>query len=80
MARAMLLPNGAEMNILSCCEFLMIMGEWPGWVQATILDIKAEFDVILGLSWYRYNDSKFRGVNCPHIILCPYAPDDFVSH
>jgi hypothetical protein len=29
------------------------MGEWEGWIQATILDIKAEFDVILGLSWYR---------------------------
>jgi len=31
----------------------MTMGEWSGWVQATILDLKAEFDVILGLNWFR---------------------------
>jgi len=41
------------MKILGYCKFLMRMGEWEGWIQATILDIKAEFDVILGLSWYR---------------------------
>ena len=50
---AVSLPNGTEMTILGHCELLMTMGEWSGWVQATILDIKAEFDVILGLSWYR---------------------------
>ena len=52
-SRVVQLPNGSEMKILGYCEFLMKMGEWSGWVQATILDIKAEFDVILGLSWYR---------------------------
>ena len=52
-SRAVSLPNGTEMKILGHCEFLMTMGEWSGWVQATILDIKAEFDVILGMSWYR---------------------------
>jgi len=50
---AVQLPGGAGMKILGRCEFLMKMGEWSGWVQATILDIKAEFDVILGLSWHR---------------------------
>src|SRR6266480_7973534 len=52
-SRTVSLPNGTEMKILGHCEFLMTMGEWSGWVQATILDMKAEFDVILGLSWYR---------------------------
>jgi len=52
-SRAVDLPNGNKMKILGYCEFLMKMGDWSGWVQATILDIKAEFDVILGLSWYR---------------------------
>src|SRR5213078_2477818 len=51
-SRTVSLPNGTEMKILGHCEFLMTMGEWSGWVQATILDMKAEFDVILGLSWY----------------------------
>ena len=51
--RAVQLPNGNEMKILGYCEFPMKMGEWSGWVQATILDIKAKFDVILGLAWYR---------------------------
>jgi len=49
-SRAVYLPNGNKMKILGYCEFFLKMGDWSGWVQATILDIKAEFDVILGLS------------------------------
>ena len=52
-SRAVQLPNGNQMKILGYCEFFMKMGEWSGWVQAKILDLKAEFDVILGLSWFR---------------------------
>ena len=51
-ARSVQLPSGDKMNVLGHCTFLMTMGEWSGRVQATILDIKAEFDVILGLSWH----------------------------
>src|SRR5216110_3227951 len=53
LSKAVHLPNGNKMEILGYCEFLMTMGEWSGWVQATILDLKAEFDVILGLNWFR---------------------------
>ena len=51
LSKAVHLPNGNKMKILGYCEFLMTMGEWSGWVQATMLDLKAEFDVILGLNW-----------------------------
>src|SRR5438046_8371112 len=52
-SRDVQLPNSNEMQILGYYEFLLKMGEWEGWKQATILDIKAEFDMILGMSWFR---------------------------
>lgn len=47
------LPNGQEIKILGQCEFVLTMSEWSGIVAATILDLEADFDVILGLAWYR---------------------------
>src|SRR5436305_1387493 len=46
------LPNGQNMKILGQCEFELKMSEWTGTVVATILDLEADFDVILGLSWH----------------------------
>ena len=46
------LPNGQDMRILGQCEFELKMSEWTGTVVATILDLEADFDVILGLSWH----------------------------
>src|SRR5213078_1450636 len=47
------LPNGQAMKILGQCEFELKMSEWTGTVVATILDLEAEFDVVLGVSWHR---------------------------
>src|SRR5437762_9181797 len=41
------------MKILGQCEFELKMSEWTGTVVATILDLEAEFDVVLGVSWHR---------------------------
>ena len=46
-----LLPNGNKMRILGECTFEMRMSEWKGNVHATVIDIQAEFDVVLGLEW-----------------------------
>ena len=41
------------MKILGQCEFELTMSNWTGMVVATVLDLDAEFDVVLGLSWHR---------------------------
>ena len=51
--RSVRLPNGQDMKILGQCEFELTMSEWTGTVVATILDLDADFDIVLGLSWHR---------------------------
>ena len=51
--RSIRLPNGQDMKILGQCEFELKMSEWTGTVVATILDLDADFDIVLGLSWHR---------------------------
>jgi hypothetical protein len=51
--RSVRLPSGQDMRILGQCEFELTMSEWSGTVVATILDLEADFDIILGLSWHR---------------------------
>jgi Retroviral aspartyl protease len=46
------LPSGKLMRILGYCEFELKLSEWTGTVIAAILDLDADFDVILGLSWH----------------------------
>ena len=48
--RSFRLPNGQDMKVLGQCEFELKMSEWTGTVVATILDLEADFDVVLGLS------------------------------
>ncbi|TMC19219.1 MAG: retroviral-like aspartic protease, partial [Chloroflexi bacterium] len=50
--RSVKLPNGQVMKILGECEFTLIMSEWTGTVVATVLDLEADFDVVLGMSWH----------------------------
>jgi hypothetical protein len=33
-------------------EFMLIMGEWQGMVTALVLDMDADFDVVLGMEWF----------------------------
>ena len=49
---SMRLPNGQDMKILGQCEFMLGMSEWTGMVHATVLDLDADFDVVLGMSWH----------------------------
>src|SRR5277367_314991 len=51
--RSIRLPNGQDMKILGQCEFELKMSEWTGTVVATILDLDADFDIVLGMSWHR---------------------------
>src|SRR5271169_4372616 len=46
------LPSGQDMKILGKCEFKLEMSEWSGMVEAIVLDLDAEFDIILGMLWH----------------------------
>jgi hypothetical protein len=52
-ARTVQLANGQQMKVLGYCTFDLKISEWEGTVDATILDIDAEFDVVLGMEWHR---------------------------
>ena len=52
-ARDVLLPNGQIMKVLGVCEFEIQMTKWKGRIRATIVDIQVDFDVVLGLEWFR---------------------------
>jgi hypothetical protein len=47
------LPNGDTIKVLGNCEFELQLSEWSGPVQATIIDIDADFDIVLGLDWFK---------------------------
>ena len=47
------LPNGHTMKIEGYCEFEIQLGDWKGTIRAIVIDMKAEFDVVLGLEWLR---------------------------
>ena len=51
--RKVKLPNGQEMQVLGYCQIYLKLSEWEGMVEAIILDILAEFDIILGMDWHR---------------------------
>ena len=50
--RSVRVPNGHAMKVYGTTTFILQIGEWRGKVQAIVLDLKADFDVILGLQWF----------------------------
>ena len=46
-----MLPSGGAMQVLGDCQFEIKLSEWTGIVRATIIDMKADFDIVLGLEW-----------------------------
>jgi hypothetical protein len=47
------LPNRHTMKVCGTTEFVLQMSEWKGTVQAVVLDMQSDFDIVLGLSWFR---------------------------
>ena len=47
--RSVKLPNGQKMKILGKCEFNLTMSKWTDTVVATVFDLNADFDVVLGM-------------------------------
>src|SRR5436190_13496242 len=45
------MPSGQTMRIYGATEFILQMSEWKGKVTAIVLDIQADFDIVLGMSW-----------------------------
>src|SRR5205809_5625042 len=41
------------MEVLGQCEFELKLSEWSGMGVATVLELDTNFDIVLGLSWYR---------------------------
>jgi Retroviral aspartyl protease len=52
-ARDVQLPNGSTMRIVGECDFDMVMSSWKRPVHGIIVDLQANFDVVLGLNWLR---------------------------
>ena len=50
--RIVKLPNGQVMKSYGSVEFMLRMGEWQGMVTAMVLDMDADFDVVLGMEWF----------------------------
>jgi hypothetical protein len=50
-ARDVQLPNGSTMRIVGECNCDMMMSGWKRPVHGIIVDLQAEFDVVLGLNW-----------------------------
>jgi hypothetical protein len=40
------------MKVLGQCEFALGMSEWTGTVCTTVLDLEADFDSVLAMSWH----------------------------
>jgi len=47
------LPNGQRMKVHGMTEFELEISVWRGKVQATVLELQADFDVVLGMEWHR---------------------------
>ncbi|TMC16709.1 MAG: DDE-type integrase/transposase/recombinase, partial [Chloroflexi bacterium] len=52
-AQVVRVPNGQAMRVHGETEFTLQISEWRGKVNATVLDMKTDFDVVLGMSWFR---------------------------
>ena len=50
-AKSVLLPNNALMKVLGYCEIDLELGEWTGTIPVIILDMNADFDIVLGMEW-----------------------------
>jgi len=46
------LVNGQDTKILGECKFMLEMSEWTGMVHATVFDLEADLDIVLGTSWH----------------------------
>src|SRR5437762_892107 len=45
------MASGQRMRVYGTTEFILQMSEWKGKVAAVVLDIQADFDIVLGMSW-----------------------------
>ena len=46
------LPNGQIMQVFGSTRFKIEMSEWNGPVKATVIELDADFDVVLGMEWF----------------------------
>jgi len=51
------LPNDNFMRKIGTVEFELQISEWKGMVKASVLDLKSDFDVVLGMEWHQEWDS-----------------------
>src|SRR5437762_492907 len=47
------LPDGNSMRKIGTVEFELQISEWKGMVKAFVLDLKSDFDVVLGMEWHQ---------------------------
>jgi len=53
--RAAKLPNGQVMTVHGTVELPVQLSEWRGKVECCVLEMDADFDLILGLPWHKEN-------------------------
>src|SRR5437016_1726017 len=49
----MKLLNGYSMKKIGIMELELQISEWKGVVKAFVLDLKSDFDVVLGMEWHQ---------------------------
>jgi Retroviral aspartyl protease len=49
------LPNGQVMTVHGTVELPVQLSEWRGKVECCVLEMDADFDLILGLPWHKEN-------------------------
>ena len=47
------LPNGNFMRKIGTVELELQISEWKGMAKAFVLDLKSDFDVVLGMEWHQ---------------------------
>jgi RNase H-like domain found in reverse transcriptase/Reverse transcriptase (RNA-dependent DNA polymerase)/Integrase zinc binding domain/Retroviral aspartyl protease len=58
--RAARLPNGQTMAVYGTATLPLHLSEWTGPMEVDVIDMDADFDVILGLPWHRQNRLDIR--------------------
>ena len=52
------LAGGRKMAVYGKCKIPIQMSDWQGEIEAIVIDLDAEFNLVLGLNWHR----KFKAV------------------
>ena len=53
VAKQVALAGGQRMAVYGKCKIPVQISGWQGTVEAIVMDLDAEFDLVLGMEWHR---------------------------